>query len=146
NLKDALTRIKAQRSGTTASTLDFPLSGVKAAGDPHQVSTTGNGLLVPKIDRNIVHQHVERPTIASWLGSGSITETALKYFVEKAFDVAEHDNIEYVAESAKKPGIAFPDDDEITRSLKKIARWIKSSDEMAEVLPFIVAEIKNGLP
>src|SRR5690625_362850 len=77
NLKDALIRIKAQRSGTTASTLDLPLSGVKAAGDPHQVSTTGNGLLEPKIDRNIVHQHVERPTIANWLGSGSITETEI---------------------------------------------------------------------
>src|SRR5690625_810586 len=145
NLKDALTRIKAQRSGTTASAVEFPLSGVKAAGDPHQVSTTGNGLLEPKIDRNIVHQHVERPTIANWLGSGSITETALKYFVEKAFDPDEHGNFDYVAENAKKPGITFPDYDEITESLKKIAGWIKISDEMAEDLPFIVTEINNRL-
>src|SRR5699024_12042714 len=30
NLKDALTRIKAQRSGTTASAVDFPLSDRKS--------------------------------------------------------------------------------------------------------------------
>src|SRR5690625_6365667 len=77
NLKDALTRIKAQRSGTTASTRDFPLSGVKAAGDPHQASTTGNGLREPTIDRNIVHEQVERATSANWPGSGAGTEPTL---------------------------------------------------------------------
>src|SRR5699024_12346150 len=52
NLKDALTRIKAQRSGTTASAVEFPLSGVKAAGDPHQVLTTGNGLMWQEMGRD----------------------------------------------------------------------------------------------
>src|SRR5690625_6502450 len=91
-----------------------------------------NGLLESKIDRNIVHQHVERPTIANWLGSGSITETALKYFVEKAFDPDEHGNFDYVAENAKKPGITFPDYDEITESLKKIAGW-RSEEHTSEL-------------
>lgn len=144
NLKDALVRIKGQRSGTTASTpAEYPL--VKAAGDPHQVSTTGNGLLEPQIDTSIVRQNVERPTIASWLGSGSITATSLKYFVEKAFDPETGGNFNYVAENARKPGITFPDYDEVTESLKKIAGWIKISDEMAEDLPFLVTEINNRL-
>src|SRR5699024_12702907 len=94
---DALIRIKAQRSGTTASAVEFPLSGVKAAADPHQVSTTGHGLLEPTIDRNIVHQHVERPTIANWLGSGAIAETPLQYLVEPAFDADEHGKFDSVA-------------------------------------------------
>lgn len=145
-LKGALTNIKAQRSGTTGSTgHEFPLSGIKAPGDPHTVTSTGNGLLQPQIDTNIVRQHVERPTIANWLGSGSITATSLKYFVEKAFDPTTGGNFNYVAENAKKPGITFPDYDEVTESLKKVAGWIKISDEMAEDLPFLVSEINNRL-
>src|SRR5690625_3311217 len=146
NLKDALANIKAQRRGITSSTgHEFPLSGVKAPGDPHQVSTTGNGLLEPQIDTNIVRVNVERPTIANWLGSGSITATALKYFVEKEFDPATGGNFKYVGENEKKPGITFPDYDEVTESLKKVAGWIKISDEMAEDLPFLVSEINNRL-
>jgi HK97 family phage major capsid protein len=146
NLKDALANIKSQRRGITASTgHEFPLAGVKAPGDPHQVTTTGNGLLEPQIDTNIVRQHVERPTIANWLGSGSITATALKYFVEKAFDPTTGGNFNYVGENQKKPGITFPDYDEVTESLKKVAGWIKISDEMAEDLPFLVTEINNRL-
>lgn len=145
-LKGALSNIKSQRSGTTASTgHEFPLSGVKAPGDPHQVSTTGNGLLEPQIDTNIVRVNVERPTIANWLGSGSITATSLKYFVEKAFDPATGGNFDYVGENQKKPGITFPDYNEVTESLKKVAGWIKISDEMAEDLPFLVSEINNRL-
>ena len=145
NLKDAFARIKARRGSTLGDAPDFPLSGLKAAGDPHQVTTTGTGLLQPQIDQNVVHQHVERPTIANWLGAGSIDATALKYFVEKAFDPATGGNFNYVAENAKKPGITFPDYDEVTESLKKIAGWIKISDEMAEDLPFLVSEINNRL-
>ena len=146
NLKDSLANIKAQRRGITASTgHEFPLAGVKAPGDPHQVSTTGTGLLEPQIDTNIVRQHVERPTIANWLGSGSITATALKYFVEKAFDPSVGGNFKYVGENQKKPGITFPEYDEVTESLKKVAGWIKISDEMAEDLPFLVSEINNRL-
>lgn len=146
NLKDALVRIKERGRGTSVSTgHEFPRSGVKAAGDPHQVITTGTGILQPQIDQNVVHQHVERPTIASWLGAGTIDATALKYFVEKAFDPSEGGNFGYVAENARKPGITFPDYDEVTESLKKIAGWIKISDEMAEDLPFLVSEINNRL-
>ena len=146
NLKDALANIKSQRRGVTSSTgHEFPLNGVKAAGDPHQVTTTGNGLLEPQIDTNVVRQHVERPTIANWLGSGSITATALKYFVEKAFVPGTGGNFDYVGENQKKPGITFPDYDEVTESLKKVAGWIKISDEMAEDLPFLVTEINNRL-
>lgn len=145
SLKNSFANIKAQRAGITASAIEFPLSGVKAAGDVHQTTTTGGGLLEPWVDKNIVHQHVERPTIASWLGAGQITETSLKYFVEQAFSAATGGNFGYVAENAKKPGLTFPEYDEVTESLKKIAGWIKISDEMAEDLPFLVSEINNRL-
>src|SRR5699024_6020149 len=73
------------------------------------------------------------------------TETALKYFVEKAFDPAEPGNFDYVGEYAKRPGITFSAYDDVTESLKRIGGSIKISAEMAEDLPFIVTEINNRL-
>ena len=63
NLKSARANSKAQRSGTTASTAEYPM--VKAPGDPHTVTTTGAGVLQPQIDTNVVHvnpQTKERTT------------------------------------------------------------------------------------
>lgn len=146
SLKTGLQRIKERNGGTVVSTgYDFDASVMKAAGDAHQVVTTGEGFLQPQIDQNIVHQHVERPTIASWLGAGAIDNTSLKYLVERAFDSATGGNFDYVAENARKPGITFPGYDEVTESLKKVAGWIRISDEMAEDTPFLVSEINNRL-
>lgn len=142
NLKDTFAHIKGRRK-VSGDTAEFPRA--KAAGDPHTVTSTGAGLLQPQIDTNIVHQNVERPTIANWLGAGTIDATALTYFVEKAFDPSTGGNFAYVAENARKPGITFPDYDPVTETLKKIAGWIKISDEMAEDLPFLVSEINNRL-
>ena len=118
---------------------------MKAAGDTHTVTTTGAGVLQPQIDTSIVHLHNERPTIASWLGSGQLTSTAIQYFVEQAYDAARDGKFDYVAENARKPGLTFPPYTPVTESLKKIAGWIKISDEMAEDLPFLVSEINNRL-
>lgn len=119
--------------------------GAKAAGDTHTTLTTGAGLLQPQIDTNIVKGFHERPTIADWLGAGQLSSTAIRYFVEKAFDPAAGGNFAYVGQGEKKPGLEFPDYDEVTETLKKIAGWIKLADEMAEDLPFLVTEINNRL-
>ncbi|WP_058234123.1 phage major capsid protein [Devriesea agamarum] len=143
HLSPALMRIKGRRKGATADAPEFPLS--KAAGDAHTTTTTGAGIEQPQVDTNIVHQYVERPTIASWLGSASITSSMLKYFVEKPFDPKTGGNFNYVAENTRKPGLNFPGYDEVTESLHKIAGWIKLSDEMAEDIPYIVSEINTRL-
>lgn len=142
SLGDTLAHIKGRRK-VAGDAAEYPR--VKAAGDPHTVTTTGAGILQPEIDKNIVHLHTERPTIASWLGSGQLTATAITYFVEQAYDAARDGKFDYVAENARKPGLTFPPYTPVTESLKKIAGWIKISDEMAEDLPFLVSEINNRL-
>src|SRR5690606_31600360 len=142
SLGEALAKRKGARF-----TMDAPefTGGLKAAGDVHQVSTTGAGLLQPQIDTNVVHTYKERPTIADWLGSGTLTATAITYFIENDFDPATGGNFGLVGENAKKPGLTFPDYESVTETLRKIAGWIKVSDEMAEDLPFLASEINNRL-
>lgn len=142
SLGEALAKRKGARF-----TMDAPefSGGLKAAGDVHQVSTTGAGLLQPQIDTNVVHTYKERPTIADWLGSGTLTATAITYFIENDFDPSTGGNFGLVGENAKKPGLTFPDYESVTETLRKIAGWIKVSDEMAEDLPFLVSEINNRL-
>lgn len=117
----------------------------KAAGDVHQVQTTGDGLLQPQIDTNIVHTQKERPTIADWLGAGTLTATAITYFLEKDFDPSSGGNFGIVGENQRKPGLTFPDYESVTETLSKIAGWIKVSDEMTEDTPFLVSEINGRL-
>lgn len=142
SLGEALAKRKGARF-----TMDAPefTGGLKAAGDVHQVTTTGAGLVQPQIDTNVVHTYKERPTIADWLGSGTLTATAITYFIENDFDPATGGNFGLVGENAKKPGLTFPDYESVTETLRKIAGWIKVSDEMAEDLPFLVSEINNRL-
>lgn len=142
SLGEALAKRKGARF-----TMDAPefTGGLKAAGDAHQVSTTGAGLLQPQIDTSVVHTYKERPTIADWLGSGTLTATAITYFIENDFDPSTGGNFGLVGENAKKPGLTFPDYESVTETLRKIAGWIKVSDEMAEDLPFLVSEINNRL-
>ena len=135
----------ARRKGSRFN-MDTPeFTGFKAAGDPHQVTTTGAGLIQPQIDTNVVHTFKERPTIADWLGSGTLTSTAIQYFIEKDFDPSTGGNFGIVGENQKKPGLTFPDYESVTETLKKIAGWIKVSDEMSEDLPFLASEINNRL-
>lgn len=138
-LKDSFSRIRGRRR-VQADVAEF-----KAAGDTHTVTTTGDGILQPQIDRNVVHLDVQRPTIAAWLGKGTLDSTAITYFVEKAYSAVANGAFTEVLEDARKPGITFPDYDSVTETLHKIAGWIKLSDEMAEDTPFLVSEINNRL-
>lgn len=141
--KDALSQIKGRRR-VQADAPEF-----KAAGD---VTTTGNAVgadslhaLNNDIDKSIVTQYVQRPTIADWLGAGNIAGNAITYFVEKVWDAVANGEFKTVAENAKKPGLTPPDYTEVTETLKKLAGWIKLSMEMAEDYDFLVSEINNRL-
>lgn len=142
--KHALDGMKSQRG--TRFSLSAPefSGGAKAASDPHLTSTTGAGLLLPQYDFNIVRNTRRRMTIADWLGSGTLTSNAITYFTEKP-DSAIGGGFGTVAEGAAKPQINMPGYDPVTETLKKIAGWIKISDEMTEDLAFLVSEIENRL-
>ncbi|VXB25084.1 HK97 family phage prohead protease [Arthrobacter sp. 9V] len=124
------------------SRFDIAAPEFKAASDSHLVTTTGNGLIIPEIDTNIVRGFRERLTIADWLGSGTLTSNAISYFVEKA---TVEGAFTTVAEGGAKPQLHFPDYDKVTETLAKIAGFIKISDEMTEDAAFLVTEIENRL-
>lgn len=137
------------KSGNRVNPFDMPeFTGSKAAGDViklDNLQSTASHLVTPDIDRNIVTAYAQRPTIASWLGSGTITSNAIVYFVEKVWDDSTNGTFGMIAEGADKPGMTPPDYTEVTEVLKKLAGWIKLSMEMAEDAEFLVSEINNRL-
>lgn len=141
-VKYAMAKLKSAKGSRYS--VDAPEFSAKAAGDVHMTSTTGHGFLIPDIDRTIVHAYQERLFVSDWLGAGEMTSNALTYFVEKP-DTAIEGDFTTVAEGARKPGITMPAYDPVTETLKKIAGWIKISDEMLEDEAFLVTEINNRL-
>lgn len=92
-------------------------------------------------DRTIVQARRERPTIASLMGSGSITGNAISYFVEAGMQ----GGFTTVAEGAAKPQISFDNPTAVVDALKKIAGWIDMTDEFIEDLGFLKSEIDTRL-
>ena len=92
-------------------------------------------------DRTIVQARRERPTIASLMGSGTISGNAISYFVEAAMQ----GGFSTVAEGAAKPQISFDDPTAVVDALKKIAGWIDMTDEFIEDLGFLKSEIDTRL-
>lgn len=136
------------KGGNRVAQVDLPEFGAKAATDVHLTSTapgTAEHMFQPDIDRNIVRVYDQRPTIADWLGAGTIALNAITYFIEKVWDDGANGQFATVAEGARKPQLHAPDYEEITEVLKKIAGFIKLSTEMAEDQDFLVSEINNRL-
>ena len=121
-----------ERGGFTVSAPEF-----KAATDPQLVPSTF-GPVLTQLDRTVV-QGFRRPTVADVMSSGTISGNAVTYFVEGAFEGA----FTTVAENGQKPQIHVADPTAVTDSLKKIAAWWDTSDEMVEDLDFWVSEINN---
>lgn len=124
--------------------LNLVLPEFKAATDTHLTTTTGQGILIPEYDFDIVHQKRQRPFLADWLGSGTMSGNTLVYFTERPESAIEG-AVAAVAEGAKKPQLHMPAYDPVTETLKKIAGYIKISDEMTEDAAFLVSEIEGRL-
>ncbi len=121
-----------ERGGYTVSAPEF-----KAATDP-QLVPAALGPVLTQVDQTIVRGY-RRPSVADLLGSGTLAGNAVTYFVEGAVEGA----FTTVAENGQKPQIHQVDPTAVTDSLKKIAAWWDTSDEMAEDLPFWVSEVNN---
>jgi HK97 family phage major capsid protein len=123
-------------SGAAAAAPEF-----KAATDT-QV-TTGSALtpVLTQVDRTIIQGNRIRLTIADLLGQGTLSGNAISYFVEGALEGA----FTTVAETGAKPQLHVADPTTVTDTLKKLAGFIKLSDEMVEDLDFLVSEINIRL-
>jgi len=137
--KDQLAQVKGQRFSVSA-----PEFGSKAATDTHNTNDFNALLLPPQYDFNIVRQVQRRLFLTDWLGAGTLTSSAITYFVEKA-DASIEGAFTTVAEEGHKPQLHMPDYDPVTETLKKIAGFIKISDEMLEDAAFLVSEIEQRL-
>lgn len=136
-VKHAGEMLKAKRGekGASVSAPEF-----KAASDTHVIGSVFAPVLT-EVDRTIIQAARPRLVVADLLGSGTISGNAISYFVEGALEGA----FTTVAESGAKPQLHVADPTAVTDALKKIAGWIKISDEMIEDLDFVVSEINNRL-
>ena len=112
----------------------------KAATDTQVVGSVF-GATLTTIDRTVVQAPRTRLTIADLLGKGTISGNAISYFIEAGIEGA----FTTVAEGGAKPQLHIVDPTLATDALKKIAGFIKLSDEMIEDLDFIVSEINGRL-
>lgn len=92
-------------------------------------------------DRTIIKPKRERPVVASLLGTGSISGNAISYLVEGPVE----GDFATVAEGAAKPQISFGKPTSRIDAVKKIAGWIRLTDEFLEDLPFLKSEIDTRL-
>jgi HK97 family phage major capsid protein len=122
--------------GASAAAPEF----TKVATDPHTVGSVF-GPVLTQIDRNIVQGVRPRLVIADLLGSGALSGNAIQYFVEGTLEGA----FTTVAEGGAKPQMHVADPTTVTEALKKIAGFIKLTDEMTEDLDFVVSEINGRL-
>jgi HK97 family phage major capsid protein len=114
----------------------------KAASDTQVTGTTFTTPVLTEFDRTLIRAVRPELVVADLLGSGTITGTAISYFIETG---PAEGAFTTVAEGAAKPQLHFPDPTTALDSLKKIAGFIKFTDEMLEDLGFVVTEINNRL-
>ncbi|AZF97644.1 major capsid protein [Arthrobacter phage AppleCider] len=114
----------------------------KAASDTHTTGTVFNTPVLTTFDRTIVQAPRPELILADLLGSGTLAGTAISYFIEQG---PVQGAFTTVAEGAAKPQLHIPDPITATDAIRKIAGFIKFTDEMMEDLPFVVSEINTRL-
>lgn len=130
--------------GSAGKTFDAPEWNPrsKAATDPQDVgSWTVGAPFLTQFDRTIIRALRIRLTVADLLSQGTISGNAISYLVEAAME----GNFATVAEGAAKPQIHFVNPTQVTDALKKIAGFIKMTDEFIDDADFLVTEINNRL-
>ncbi|ALY09155.1 major capsid subunit [Arthrobacter phage HunterDalle] len=114
----------------------------KAAGDTHTVGSVFQTPVLTEFDRTIVQAPRPELILADLLGSGTISGQAIAYFIEQG---PVQGGFTTVAEGAAKPQLHIPDPILASDAIRKIAGFIKFTDEMMEDLPFVVSEINTRL-
>ncbi|MEV5360584.1 phage major capsid protein [Micrococcus luteus] len=114
----------------------------KAAADSHVITgwTAGTPLLTD-FDRTVVQTFRPRLTVADLLGAGTVSGNAISYLVEGA----REGNFATVAEGGAKPQIHYVNPTAVVDALKKVAGFIKLTDEFIEDAEFLKSEIDSRL-
>lgn len=124
-------------SGMSVSAPEF-----KAASDNHALSGWTSGApFLTDYDKTVVQGFRPQTTISDLCGSGSISGNAISYLVEAAREGA----FTTVAEGGAKPQMNYNNPTPVVDALKKIAGFIKLTDEFIEDAPFLKSEIDGRL-
>lgn len=123
-----------ERGGFTIATPEY-----KAATDP-QTTPGAFSPLLTQVDPNVVRGY-RRAVVSDVLGTGTLgaNSNAVTYFVESAVE----GGFTTVAVGGQKPQLHVADPTPVTDSVKKIAAWWDTADEMTEDAEFWVSEINN---
>ena len=133
---ERLTQVKGIR-GAAVSVPEF-----KAAGDSHVLTGWTAGVpFLTDYDRTVVQTFRPQTTVADLLGKGSISGNAISYLVEGA----REGGFANVAEGGAKPQMHYVNPTAVVDALKKIAGFIKLTDEFLEDAPFLKSEIDGRL-
>lgn len=131
-----LTEVKGV-SGASVAIPEF-----KAAADNHVLTGWTAGVpLLTDYDKTVVQAYRPEVTVASLLGKGSISGNAISYLVEGA----REGGFANVAEGGAKPQMHYVNPTAVVDGLKKIAGFIKLTDEFLEDAPFLKSEIDGRL-
>lgn len=134
---DDLGRLKSV-SGATLSIKEWTPPATKAATDPNSTPAS----LAPwgtLYDQTVV-RGFRRAVVSDLLGVGTLgNSNAVTYLIEGAVEGA----FATVAEGGAKPQLHFADPTTRTDALKKIAGFMKFTDEMVEDFPFWQSEINQ---
>ncbi|MFT9661152.1 phage major capsid protein [Mycobacteroides abscessus subsp. abscessus] len=127
-----------EAKGVKGVSVAVPEFAAKAATDTHTITGWAGGVpLLTDYDRNVVRAYRPRLTIADLLGSGTLSGNAISYLVEGA----REGDFATVAETGAKPQMHYVNPTPVVDGLKKIAGFIKLSDEFIEDAEFLVSEI-----
>jgi len=128
------------QSGFTVDAPEFTAS--KANTDPQDVGSWSVGSpFLTDFDRTVVQAFRIRLTVDDLLSQGVIQGNAISYLIEGAME----GDYATVAEGGAKPQIHFVNPSQATDALKKIAGFIKLTDEFLEDADFLKSEIDNRL-
>jgi HK97 family phage major capsid protein len=131
-----------EAKGVSGVSVSAPEYNVKAATDNQVVGGWTAGVpFLTDYDRTIVQALRIRLTVGDLLSQGTISGNAISYLVEGAME----GDFTTVAEAGAKPQIHFVNPTAVTEALKKIAGFIKMTDEFLEDADFLVSEINNRL-
>lgn len=143
-VKTAGAKLKTAKASGQMSAMSITTPEFKAATDPHLSGNLPELLKPVTIDQNIVREYEPPLRVADFLGAGALDSPTLVYFKEKLGEAVEG-AFTTVGEGAKKPQLHFPNYEQVTETVKKIAGYIKLSTEMVDDEAFLVTEINNRL-
>lgn len=122
----------------TKSKFNFNVSGMKVAAP--MTTPASIAPAITDVDTNIVQQLRRELTVGDLFSAEVISGSALTYFVESS---TVEGGAAYTTEGSEKPMMSFGSPTAVTASLRKIASYMKESDELIEDAPWLASAIND---